>query len=322
MHTELVQCTLLETVKSATESRILTSTPFTPKQIAEALLVSESSIKRWCDQGLIASEKTAGGHRRIGLEALNAFLSSQKRSLPNPGALGLSEQPNHVLRPSEVVESATANEFTQALLDCDEARCRLIVQKAYAAKSNIASLTEDFFVPALQAIGDAWECDNLEVYYERRACNICAQLLGELAKHLPPVSAKDPVAIGCSPSGDNYQLSTRLVELVLRDVGWHATSLGHNMPLTSLAAAVIEFEPKLVWLSASSIDDRSQFVEDFNLFASSLPGDVMLLVGGRALDDQTRPQLNYTAHCDNLHQLADLASAMRHRAVSSTQSDN
>ena len=32
-----------------------------PKQVAHAMGVSESSLKRWCDQGLIPTVRTAAG---------------------------------------------------------------------------------------------------------------------------------------------------------------------------------------------------------------------------------------------------------------------
>ncbi|REJ93532.1 MAG: helix-turn-helix domain-containing protein [Planctomycetota bacterium] len=45
----------------------------TPKQVARAISVSESSIKRWCDRGAIATQYTPGGHRRIPLSGLLEF---------------------------------------------------------------------------------------------------------------------------------------------------------------------------------------------------------------------------------------------------------
>ena len=41
-----------------------------PKQVARAIGVSESTLKRWCDRGLIPMTKTAGGHRRMEVEAV------------------------------------------------------------------------------------------------------------------------------------------------------------------------------------------------------------------------------------------------------------
>ena len=61
----------------------------TPKQVAYAIEVSESSVKRWCDRGLIASVRTAGGHRRIPLDRLVDFVRQGRYRLANPEAVGL-----------------------------------------------------------------------------------------------------------------------------------------------------------------------------------------------------------------------------------------
>ena len=57
---------------------------FSPKEIAQALGVSQASIKRWVDKGIIKAEKTSGGHRKISLSALQEYLKKSKRELINP----------------------------------------------------------------------------------------------------------------------------------------------------------------------------------------------------------------------------------------------
>ena len=61
----------------------------TPKQVARAIQVSESSVKRWCDKGVIPTQYTAGGHRRIPISDLLVFLRSSKHQLIRPEVLGL-----------------------------------------------------------------------------------------------------------------------------------------------------------------------------------------------------------------------------------------
>ena len=93
---------------------------------------------------------------------------------------------------------------------------------------------DDIIAKSMQAIGDAWQCEDVEVYQERRGCEIVARVWGELARTIPPVHQSAPIAIGCSPGGDTYSLASRLVEMVLRENGWQATSFGSDIPFDSL----------------------------------------------------------------------------------------
>ena len=97
---------------------------YSPKQIADALEVSESSVKRWCDSGKISSVRTGGGHRRVTLEGLRRFLSHSSRSLIAPEVLGLpkldpARSDHHQFDSEDDFKS-----FNVALSLGDEAKCR------------------------------------------------------------------------------------------------------------------------------------------------------------------------------------------------------
>ncbi|MGB5390214.1 MAG: helix-turn-helix domain-containing protein, partial [Thermoanaerobaculia bacterium] len=62
-----------------------------PKEFAQAIGVSESSIKRWVDSGTIPASKTAGGHRRIAMSEAVRFLRETKTPLLHPDILGLPD---------------------------------------------------------------------------------------------------------------------------------------------------------------------------------------------------------------------------------------
>ena len=61
----------------------------TPKDLADALGVSESSLKRWCDRGLIPMVRTAGGHRKLPISGVLSFLRETQHELVSPELLGL-----------------------------------------------------------------------------------------------------------------------------------------------------------------------------------------------------------------------------------------
>lgn len=295
----------------------------TTRQVADALQVSESSVKRWCNRGVIPTMRTVGGHRRIPLTGLMEFLESTNRKLVAP-LTG-----NSTVRPQ--LEDATTEsragvaggnaasleslkqQFGQALVEGDLGRCRAIVMNWYAKTECVGSLADELVADTMQALGDQWDCGQLEIYQERRGCEICSRLVHEFERLIPAVPSNAPLAIGGSPAGDQYSLPTQLAELVLRESGWQAENLGVNLPLETLSTAVWQRRPRLLWLSVSHLEDESNFVASCRRWLTDLPDELMVVVGGRALNDRLRPQLNYTAHCDNMVQLGSFARALHGR---------
>jgi excisionase family DNA binding protein len=284
---------------------------FSPKQVASALQASESSVKRWCDQGVIPTTRTVGGHRRITLDGLQYFLRTSNRSLRAPEELGLTAVK---AGPEESIpggDDPDQRAFREALARGDEPSCRQILRSRIGS-SESRSLAAGFLITdAMHGLGEAWDCRQLDAYQERRGCDICVRLINELRAELPPIPATAPTAIGGAPEGDPYQLPTALVELALREIGWNATSLGSNLPIASFLQAIDDQSPQLVWLSVSAIDDAATFIDGQRRMADALEENVPLLVGGRALTDEIRPKLHYTAYCDSLRNLVELASMMR-----------
>jgi MerR family transcriptional regulator, light-induced transcriptional regulator len=304
----------------------------TTRQVAEALQVSESSIKRWCDQGLIRTRRTAGGHRRVGRDDLRAFLASggdgqivqadpvvarpavdaeNGSPVGNMGApdlppllpiSGLADPES----PPEVVRDA----FRVALVSGNERLARQLLKQWRGFHDSVARLGDELVSETFMQIGQLWECGRVEVFEERRSCEICGRLLMELRAGIPEPPSGAPRAIGGALSGDHYTLPGQLVEMTLREVGWDATNLGGNLPFRTLRAAIEQEQPRLFWISVSHVDDPNQFVADYRSFYETLPRSVSLVVGGRALTDEVRRKITYTAHCDNLQQLSAFSRAI------------
>jgi methanogenic corrinoid protein MtbC1 len=282
----------------------------TPKQVARAIDVSESSVKRWCDKGVISTQYTAGGHRRIAISGLIEFLRDRKYELTHPEALGLPPISGQTAR---VVDRAR-EQLTTALLDGDEPRCLQIAIDLYLAEHSISVICDEVFAAVFREIGDRWACGDAEVYQERRGCEISLHVLYELRSLLAPPPADAPLAIGGAAAGDQYSLGTSMAELVLRDAKWNAISLGDNLPLETISAAICEYRPKMFWLSCSHIVDESEFLAGYHELYDQFGLDVAFVVGGYALSEEIRQQMKFSAYCDNMQHLEGFAQTL-HAAI-------
>ena len=142
------------------------------------------------------------------------------------------------------------------------------------------------------------------------ACEIALRVLHEVRSFLPSPPAEAPLAIGGATEGDQYNLATTMVELVLRDAKWNAVSLGDNLPFETLAAAIKQQRPRLFWLSCSHISNPAAFLEGYNDLYDEFGLDVALVVGGRALTEEIREQMKYAAYCDTMQHLESFAQTL------------
>ncbi|WP_146448675.1 MerR family transcriptional regulator [Bythopirellula polymerisocia] len=280
----------------------------TPKQVAQAIGVSESSLKRWCDKGLLATIRTAGGHRRLALDEVFQFLRRSEQELVRPELLGL---PSNTGR-GEIVLTRAREQIRDALVAGDEDKCRRIVLDLYLAGQTVCEICDRVLAEAFHEIGDHWECGEVSVYRERRACEIGSRLLHELRSSMPSPSADAPQAIGGTMHSDPYRLPTAMIEVVLRELGWQATSLGAELPTSTFVEALNDTKPKLLWLTVSSIETPAKFVEEYaEIHRVADEVGAVVVVGGRALNSEIRQQMVYSAFCDNLRHLATFVDTLQ-----------
>jgi methanogenic corrinoid protein MtbC1 len=278
------------------------------QQVARAVGVSEATVKRWCDRGLIQTARTAGGHRRLAIRSVLAFIRETGRKLVAPASVGL---PESVGRVSLTIEEAIC-QLRQVLVAGEEQRGRQILFDLYLDGLDLAVICDRVMVPAFACLGEQWKCGDLAVYQERRACELCLTLLSELGSVVPLPPANAPVAIGCTSPGDPYTLPTSMVQLSLREAGWRASTVGRGMAFHSMASAAASTRPQLFWLSVSTIDDVEEFIksyEDFYDFART--NSVPVVVGGRALDAALRRRMRFTAFGDSLQHIQEFAKSIR-----------
>jgi MerR family transcriptional regulator, light-induced transcriptional regulator len=272
--------------------------------------VSESSVKRWCDQGRLEVVKTPGGHRRLPVTSLLRFARLEGHPLHDPAALALSEPaPQQSLR-------AVRAELLAALLADDGPRVFGVLEAEWLAGRAMDGLCDAVITPTLSDLGERWRTGKLAIYQERRACQLLQRALLRLGEALAPTNGERAapervLALGGALEGDPYELPTLMAELVLRERGFDARSLGAGLPAATVARAIEQRRPRLIWVAVNVTGDEDSFELELNRLAETASSaGAALVVGGRALHRALRQRLRYSTFCDTMGHLAAFATAL------------
>lgn len=295
-------------------------TQISPKEFGEATGVSESSVKRWIDNGLIEASRTAGGHRRITLDEAVRYIREHRLTVIKPQVLGLRD----LMSTASVADDTQLahRSLSLALQSGLASQVRGIILSLYLGGHSIAAIADGPIASAMHEIGELWKSSKAGIFVEHRATDLCMQAVSQLRGLLPPADELAPIAIGTAPSDDPYLLPTMLASVTLSADGWHAINLGPQMPLDVFAQSAKENNAELAWLSITSPQTDGVLTRDVETLAQQLNDyGTTLIIGGQQLP---RP---FRIAAPNLHiaytmaELAAFARGLRQSLASPQDSD-
>jgi excisionase family DNA binding protein len=276
-------------------------------QVAAALGVSVTTVKRWVDEGILPAQKTPGGHRKLLLADVLRVVREGNFPHLDLGRLDLPE-----LERGLPETAGLAARLLEALHAGDTGAARALVQETHSAGLAVVALADEVVAPAMAQLGDEWARGRIDVLHEHRATQISAAAMYELKSVLEVSVGPDrPVAVGGGPERDPYLLANLLAEMVLLEAGWQPVNFGPNTPLVSFCKAIGKFQPRLLWLSVSYLDDPAGFSAQYQeLYREAVRAGAAVAVGGRALTESVRATLPYTTFGDGMSHLAAFARSL------------
>jgi len=251
-----------------------------PRQLAEAIGISESSLKRWSDDGLLAVERTAGGHRRIPLPEAVRFVRDAGLTVARPDLLGLTGAAGSTRQAT--ARSGAADRLYELLADDRAAESIALVTSLYVDGASIGWICDVPIREALARAGELWEHNPSGVFVEHRATETCGRALAELRRLVPTPPPGAPVALGGAFERDVYHLPSAMVALVLSDAGFIDRDLGPATPVSATVAAVAHHNPEIVWQSFSVPPGSVRAVRAGVDRIVAAMGSASLVIGGRA----------------------------------------
>ena len=243
-----------------------------PKQLAHAIGVSESSLKRWADDGRLNVTRTVGGHRRIDVREAIRFARQAGLKIVKPAELGLYELKPLADRPVDVDD---VGEHLRGLLERGDApAARSLLMGLFMEGRGVAWLCDGPIRRALEALGGGAANGSADVVTRLRAREVCGYALVQIrlmlnsppnldgsdiyeapdrAEHEAdvdePAPSARPVAVGGAAPGHNDTLASLMAACVLAEAGFEDITLGPNVAADTLTRAAERYRPRVAWLS-------------------------------------------------------------------------
>ena len=278
----------------------------TPKELAEAIGASESSLRRWVDGGDIRMSRTAGGHRRIPLAEAIRFVRAIGATVVRPDILGLG---NVGRANPEVLELPEDERLYESLRAGEAEVAKGLILSWYLEGRGLAELFDGPVRTALHRVGELWKHDDRGVLIEHRATSICVEAITALRGLLPAAEESAPVALGGAPEGDPYQVPSTMAAAVLAEAGYREVNFGPNTPVGGLAREAVERRARLVWLSVSAPPETPGLVTAIQNSAELLSSHhIPLALGGRHAAECASPGPESIRLVGSMAELAQLAN--------------
>jgi excisionase family DNA binding protein len=277
-----------------------------PRELAKAIGASESSLRRWADQGKLRIQRTAGGHRRIPLPEAIRFVRQSRSMLVHPEVLGLDALAKaRQAQSQQTTDQADPADLLAEALEAGRGEiARGLITSWYVQGWSVPQLADGPIRQAMQRIGRLWEHGPQGIVVEHRATDLCLLAISHLRTLLPPPVESAPLAVGGGAPEDPYTMPSLLATVCLQELGWSSLNLGPNTPVEALAAAVEAYHPQLIWLSVSSPVSDCQLKRHLAAMAElAARHDAPVLVGGRQINaplPQAGPNVHFATSMTEL----------------------
>ncbi len=278
----------------------------TTKQVARLCRVSHATVKRWEDAGLLASERTNGGHRRFRAEEVARFQRKQ----------GLGVKREH--GDESVLKAKTRRSADKNLSDCsffhsliagceEEAANRLI--NDYLNGTPLTKIFDNLLSSTMQKIGELWYQGELTVAQEHLATRSVVTSLHKLRSLTPICNPCNKLAMCFAIEGDFHELPTYLAQMTLESEGWDVMNFGANTPLFSIADEIQQHSPKIICISSTIIENIERSSRDYKDFCKKISNQKLKVVlGGQIFgDDNIRRRFPADYYPESFTKLSTIA---------------
>lgn len=203
----------------------------TSTEVATTLKVGASTVKRWSDSGLLACERTRGGHRRY----LKTEVERMRLAAEGPPSV----QQGGVDVWAKFLCSAPGPVAVQGALLTERRR----LGSWWAVCDHLGEV--------LGELGRKWSAGEISILAEHTASEHLARGIARCSEAVPTGENAARCLLVAAESEDHL-LALSLAELCLSEQRWSATWGGRSLPLDEMNARISEGTFQMVAVSSSS----------------------------------------------------------------------
>ena len=205
----------------------------------------------------------------------------------------------------------TLEQLAQAVGMGKSKDAKLFTQRAIDEGTPPGDIVDKALVPAMAAVGDRFK--NNEIFVPEML--IAARAMKEAMNILEPrllvagIVPKYTALIG-TVQGDLHDIGKNLVAIMWKGANFRVVDLGSNVAPAKFVAAVKEYRPQLVGLSALLTTTMPAMVETVRAIRASGCPPVKIMVGGAPISQQFAEEIGADGYASDAGSAVDSAQAL------------
>jgi len=186
---------------------------------------------------------------------------------------------------------ATIDSFTTALLAGDQDTSWSIINDCVKEGQTTDFIFHQLVTPSMFKVGSLWQENEISVADEHLATSTCDFILARYKFEilLPRIQHKEKImgkALFFCVENEEHDLGIRMTAQLFEEKGFEVRMMGANLPLEYVATMVTDWEPKVVGVSASMLE-QGKSVPAYIQGLMEVLKEAELLIGGRYLSLST-----------------------------------
>ncbi|MBX2989906.1 MAG: helix-turn-helix domain-containing protein [Bacteroidetes bacterium] len=267
--------------------------------VARLFNVTETTVKRWANEGTLKCMKTPGGHRKFEMKHVVEF--AQSLNFEPAGTLSLTQEDTLAERIQVGVLSRDfailKNAFVEKALGTGKKDLFSYFSYLYQHRIHLWELFDLVIGPGMTEIGARWASGELDVNAEHRASYETLEALAKLQTQINTKQRKTGFRVICAcPGEEQHEIGLRCSSYVFESEGWMTHYFGARTPYESILNGVRTLKPTAVCLSITTESDDKREIQQLHSMLKELHDlQPNILIGGRAVQQNGHALLEYAS---------------------------